>query len=69
MNTGTLTSALETQAGLVQTLLGGKLQEADMAMKIAKIGAEMQVKAQEAATQQQVVAMMTGVGGNLNTYV
>jgi len=69
MGIGTLSSATDIQANLTQTLLGGKLQEADMAMKIAKVGMEMQIKAQEMATQQQVVAMMTGVGGKLNAYV
>ena len=69
MGIESLSSAMNIQADLAKTLLGGKLQEVDMSMKAAKLNAQMQVKAQEVDTQQQVVSMMTGGGGKLNTYV
>lgn len=69
MSVGTLGSALDTQADLAKTLLGGKMAEVDQAMKVAKVDMQMQVKAQEMASTQQAVAMMTGVGTNVNTVV
>lgn len=67
MSVGSLGSALDTQADLAKTLFGGKMAEMDQAMKTAKVGMQMQVKAQEMGTAQQAVAMMTGVGTKLNT--
>lgn len=69
MSVGGLTSALNTQADLTKTLLGGELQKVDQSMQVAKAAMQMQVKGQEMATTQQAVAMMTGVGTNLNAVV
>lgn len=69
MNVGTVQSANQIQADLAQQLLNGPQQEADMAVKVAKTAMAMQLKAQEMATAQGVVAEMTGVGGNLNMVV
>ena len=57
------------QADLAQQLLSGPLQEADMALKLTKVEMQMQLKTQEMALAQSVVAQMTGVGGNVNTVV
>jgi hypothetical protein len=55
--------------GLTEALLGAPLQMADQAMKVTKVNMQMQLKAQEMAQTQEVVAMMTGVGGNLDITV
>lgn len=54
-------------ADLTQTLLGGQMQMVDQAMQVAKVGMQMNLKVQEMEQAQAVVAMMTGVGGNINT--
>ncbi|MDL2207158.1 hypothetical protein LJC09_04025 [Desulfovibrio sp. OttesenSCG-928-F20] len=69
MSVGTLQSSLETQANLAQTLLSGPLQMADQAMKNANVNMQMQMKTQEMANAQAVVAQMTGVGGQINLKV
>lgn len=69
MNIGSTGAAGMPQADLTQQMLGGKMQEVDQAMKTAQVAAQMKVQGQEAATQQAAVAMMTGVGGKLNTVV
>ena len=69
MSVGGLNSALETQADLAKTLLGGEMKQIDQSMQTAKVAMQMQVKGQEMANTQQAVAMMTGVGTNLNTVV
>lgn len=66
MSTGAVSSASQIQGDLVMQLLNGPQQQADLAMNIAKTEMAMQLKAQEMATAQSVVAGMTGVGGNLN---
>ena len=65
MNVSGLQSS-DASAGLTETLLGGSMQMADQAMKTTKVAMQMQLKEQEMAQTQEVVAMMTGVGGNLN---
>lgn len=67
MSIGALGSALDTQADLAKTLLGGQLKEVDQTMQVAKASMQMQIKGQEMAQTQEAVAMLTGVGGNLNT--
>lgn len=67
MGVSSVNGANGIQADLAQQLLSGPQQEADMAVKVAKVNMQMQLKAQEMATAQSVVAQMTGVGGNLNT--
>ncbi|CAK7003070.1 MAG: hypothetical protein DELT_00111 [Desulfovibrio sp.] len=69
MSTGAIGSALDAQAGLTQQLLGGQMAEVDQAVKTAKVAMQMQVKGQEMANTQEAVAMMTGVGTNVNTVV
>ena len=69
MSVGTLGSALDTQANLAQQLLGGQMKEVDQAMQTAKVGMQAQLKGQEMEQTQEVVAMMTGVGTNVNTVV
>ena len=69
MSAGPLGSALETQADLAKTLLGGELKQVDQAMQGAKVAMQMKVQGQETANTQAAVAMMTGVGGQLNTVV
>lgn len=66
MSIGALGSALDTQANLAETLLGGQMQMADLAMQQAKVNMQMSLKAQEMQTTQEVVSMMTGVGTRLN---
>lgn len=69
MGVSTLQGSLETHADLAQALLGGQTQMADQAMKTAKVAMQMQLKEQEMATTQAVVAQMTGVGGQVNLNV
>ena len=61
--------ANDIQADLAQQLLSGPLQEADMAVKVAKTEMQMQLKAQEAAQVQGAVAQLTGVGTRLDAVV
>ena len=67
MSIGALGSALDTQANLASQLLGGEMKMADQAMKVAKVNMQMQVKGQEMEQTQAAVAMMTGVGANVDT--
>ena len=67
MSVGALGSALDTQANLASQLLGGEMKMADQAMKVAKVNMQMQVKGQEMEQTQAAVAMMTGVGANVDT--
>lgn len=66
MSTGALQSSLDTQAGLVETLMGGQMQQVDQAMKMVKVGLQMKLETDQMAQAQAVVAEMTGVGQNLN---
>jgi hypothetical protein len=65
---GTFMSANSIPGDLVSTLMNGQMQQVDQAMKVAKVGMEMQAKMQQQSQAMQVVAMMTGVGGKVNTY-
>lgn len=65
---GTFSSANSIPGDLVSTLMNGQMQQVDQAMKTAKVGMEMQVKMQQQAQAMQTVAMMTGVGGRVNTF-
>ena len=67
MSVGALGSALDTQANLASQLLGGEMKMADQAMKVAKVNMQMQLKGQEMEQTQAAVAMMTGVGANVDT--
>jgi len=67
MSMEALSSALETNADLVKTLMGGKMKEIDQAMQTTKVALQMQVQEQEMAQTQKAVAMLTGIGGNLDT--
>lgn len=61
--------SMEIQADLVNTLLGGMLEQQDMAKNIAAVNIQMKLVAKQMGQAQEVVAQMTGVGGNLNTYI
>lgn len=65
---GTFTSANRIPGDLVNTLMGGQMQQVDQAMKAVKVGMEMQTKVQQQAQAMEVVSMMTGVGGKVNTF-
>ncbi|UQZ88576.1 hypothetical protein C4J81_04890 [Deltaproteobacteria bacterium Smac51] len=65
---GTFQTANSIPGDLVSTLMGGQMQQVDQAMKMVKVGAEMETKVQQQAQAMEVVAMMTGVGGKVNTY-
>lgn len=67
MSVGALGSALDTQANLASQLLGGEMKMADQAMQVAKVNMQMQLKGQEMEQTQAAVAMMTGVGTNVDT--
>lgn len=67
MSVGALGSALDTQANLASQLLGGEMKVADQAMQVAKVNMQMQLKGQEMEQTQAAVAMMTGVGTNVDT--
>lgn len=54
---------------LGKTLLGGEMKEAELALQTAKVGMQMQLKGQEMAQTQEVIAMMTGTGGSIDTTV
>lgn len=69
METEALKGSMQIQADLVKTLLGGQLQEQNLALDIAKVNIQMQLEAQQMAQAQTAIAQMTGVGGNLNAYV
>lgn len=67
MEIGAVKGANDIQADLARKLLSGPMQEADLAVNIAKTEMQMRLKGQEMAETQGVVAQMTGVGGTLNT--
>ncbi len=64
----TFAAANSIPGDLVSTLMGGQMKQVDQAMKAAKVGLEMQTKVQQQAQAMEVVAMMTGVGGRVNTF-
>ncbi len=64
----TFAAANSIPGDLVNTLMGGQMKQVDQAMQAAKVGMEMQTKVQQQAQAMEVVAMMTGVGGKVNTY-
>ncbi len=68
MDVGALQSSMNATAELAQTVLSGPLQEQNAAMKMAGVGIQMQLEAQQTAQAQATVAEMTGVGAKLNTY-
>lgn len=67
MSIGQVGTGSAPQTDLTQQLLGGQMAEVEQQMKTAKVAAQMQVKGQAMEQQQAAVAMLTGVGGNLNT--
>lgn len=69
MNIGSAGAGGMQQTDLTKQMLGGKMQEVDQAMKTAQVATQMKVQGQETATQQEAVAMMTGIGSKLNTVV
>ena len=69
MGIGQVGAGSTPQTDLTKQMLGGKMQEIDQQMKTTQVAAQMQVKGQAMEQQQAAVAMMTGVGGNLNTVV
>lgn len=66
MGVSSLNSSMDTQADLVNTLMGGQMKQVDQAMKMVKVGMQMQLETNKMAQAQEVVAQMTGVGQNLN---
>lgn len=69
MGVSSLNASMESQADLVQTLMGGQMEQVDQAMKMVKVGMQMQMETNKMAQAQEVVAQMTGVGQNLNMKV
>ena len=67
MSIGAVNGANGIQADLAETLLNGPMQMAEQEMKVAKVAMQTQLKEQEMAQVQNVVAQMTGVGGMVNT--
>lgn len=66
MSVGSLDGGMAATQDLTQTMLGGQLHKADQAAKLAGVGAEMKMNAQEMEQTQDAVAMFTGVGANLD---
>ena len=64
-----MSAAIGGVQDLTQTMLGGQMAMVDHAMQATKVNMQMQLKVQEMATAQETVAMMTGVGGELNIQV
>ena len=54
---------------LAQILFDGQKAMSDMAMKQVQASAQMQVTAQQQEVALDAVAMMTGVGSKIDTYV
>ena len=54
---------------LAQILFDGQKAMSDMAMKQVQVSAQMQVTAQQQQVALEAVAMMTGVGSKIDTYV
>ncbi len=65
---GAFASANSLPGDLVNTLMGGQMKQVDQAMKAVKVGMEMEAKMQQQAQAMEVVSMMTGIGGKVNTY-
>jgi len=61
--------SMQIQADLVNTLLSGQLQQQDLMKDLATMNIQMKLGAQQMAQAQEIIAEMTGVGGQLNTYV
>ena len=68
MEIGRLASWAQTQ-DLTQTMLNGQMQMVDLAMKQTQVAMQLSLKGQEMAQNQAAVAMMTGVGTELNITV
>jgi hypothetical protein len=54
---------------LVTTLLDGQQKQADLAIKAVQVAAEQQMIMQQQQTAIMAVALMTGIGTKLNTFV
>lgn len=65
----TLQAATSIPGQLTQTLLSGGQANVDQAMKMAAVGVEMKVAAQQQSTVMAAVSQMTGVGTQVDTVV
>ena len=68
MEISSLASGAQTQ-DLTQTMLNGQMQMVDLAMKQTQVAMQLSLKGQEMSQTQATVAMMTGVGTELNITV
>jgi hypothetical protein len=67
MNVGSTANGLTGQ--LVTTLLEGQQAQTDLALKTIEVAARQQLAIQQQQTALMAVAIMTGVGSKLDTFV
>lgn len=63
----TLNAANNIQTDLVQTLFNGQKAMTDLAMKQTAVNMQAQTQMEQQSTALQAVAMMTGIGTQLDT--